>query len=274
MKSVGETMNKNLLIFALIALLAACGQARTKNDNNVNNNVELRKSPVSVGMGTLDVSFDLPVPLYVSENDEQPFDVITFKKQRDGVIIFKTNRITSLNPYQMSGGDSDREAKENIRMGLIRFPAVLTFRVLETANDFFRVVVNEKTFETVVIKKDPDYAVLPQRVLIGFPSIPKDRDYKGYYIYETWEHLLLRAEHLSFDIDFEMYDAPEGNVTYKGTRYNSLCYQATEVKSDWVKVRKARLLESYFEGIENAEGWVKWKNDKEILIRIVEFTVE
>jgi hypothetical protein len=239
----------------------------------MNGVIELPKYPVSIGLGTLDISFNLPVPLYLSENDEQPFDTLSFEKQFNGVILFKTNRIGSLNPYSMSGGDSNKAASENIRRGLIRFPAVLTFRVLEADHNFYRIVVNEKTFETVVIKKNPEYAMLPKRELFG-PSIPKDKPYKGYYIYETWEHLLLRAEFVDFDIDYEVYDKPEGNVIYKNIGNQFLPYNVTEVKGDWIKVKKAVLRESYFDGIEKAEGWVKWKSGNKILVKIVEYTVE
>jgi hypothetical protein len=271
------SQTKNIILILSLILLAVTFPLSCKGQkasDNMNNNIELHKYPASAGLGTLDVSFNLPVPLYVSENEEHPFDTLSFKRQSDGVMLFKTNIINLLKPYSMSGGNSDKEAAENIRRGLIRFPAVLSFRVLEVTDDFYRIVINEKTFATAVIKKRADYAVLPQRELFGFSNFPKDRDYKGYYIYETWEHLLLRAEHVSFDIDFGVYDAPEGNATYKGAKYNSLYYQAAEVKGDWVKLKKAPLLKSYFDGIENAEGWAKWKNDKDILIRIVEFTVE
>jgi hypothetical protein len=256
-----------MLILAAVALLSACGQSGQKNDNNMNYNVELQKLPKSVGLGTLDISFNEPVSLYASENDKQPFDVLSFEKQFDGVLLFKTKRLELLKPYMMTGGDSDDRAKANINSGLIRFPAVLAFRVLETADNFYRIVVNEETFETAIIKKDPKYAVLPQRDLVGLPNVPKDKPYKGYYIYETWEHLLLRAAGLYFHAEYEVYDKPDGEIINHKKGRDDHFRHANEINGDWIKVN---IMDK---NIKTAEGWVRWKNDKEILIEIIEFAI-
>jgi len=238
------------------------------------NDVELIKVPVSVGLGTLDISFDLPVPLYRTENDTTPMDTLTFERSASGEWLYKTNRLT-LNPYQMSEGDSDERSNEHIHMGLVCFPPVLSFRVVEADEHYWRVVVDESCFETLVIHKNPDYAVVAQRSgLFGDIDLPKDKPYKGYFAYETWEHLLQRAEFVNFQDNYTVYDAPEGKKIFEGTSRESLPYSVTEVLGDWMKVAKGLGREGYFEGIKNAEGWVKWKNETEILVRIVEYTVE
>jgi hypothetical protein len=267
-------MKKSIIILRIIAFIAGgCGEKR-KNHNKMKNNEELIKVPVSVGLGTLDISFNLPVLLYRTENDTMPVDTLTFGNSRTGEWLYKTNRL-KLNPYQMSGGDSDEAAKENINMGLIRFPPVLSFRVLEANENYYRVVVDESNFATVVIFKNPDYAIVPQRPnVFGGVNIPKDKKYKGYYAYETWEQVLLLAEFVDFCDKYAVYDAPEGKKIFEKTNPEFLPYQVTEVRGDWMKVKKGFGREGYFEGIENAEGWTKWKNDTEILVNITEYTVE
>ena len=108
----------------------------------------------------------------------------------------------------------------------------------------------------------------PVTVGLGTPDISLD--------YETWERLLLRSEYVSFaGKNYAVYDAPEGNKIFENTEHRFLPYSVIQVRGDWIKVEKARGgREGYFEGVENAEGWVKWKNDTEILVDIIEFSVE
>jgi hypothetical protein len=258
---------------------------RTNSDDNS----KLQAVPVSIGLGTLDVSFNLPVPLYRSFEDAEPFDILSFEQAKDGKLLFSTKRLKSaLQPYAISSGDSDTEARANINHGLIRFMPQLTFRALEENEKFYRVVVNEKSFETAVIRKDPDFALLPQRDLFGV-VIPKNS--KGFYIYETWEHLLLRADFVYFSDDFSVYDKINGNVVFHSAKYKFLPYNVVEVNGNWAKVIYGRGREFNFEKIQydvieinenwakdgskrDAEGWVKWRDDKRILINIIEYTVD
>lgn len=236
--------------------------------------MKLVKFPVSTGLGTLDISFNRPVPLYLIEDSKEPFDTLSFEKQLNGTILFKTNYIRSLHPYRMNGGSSDKEIEGLIRRGLTGFPAELSFRVLEATDNFFRIVVNEKTFETAVIKKDCNYAVFHQRNFLRDSTLFDEKIYKGYYIFETWEHLLRRAEYVNFNIDYDVCETPNGKIIYKHKAGKFLPYTLVDVKGDWIKVKKTQGREFNFEGIENAEGWVKWKNDKKVLVNITENTIE
>jgi hypothetical protein len=275
-------MKKQIIILGIIALIAGgCfGQATnkniTKNNNTLKNNFKLINVPVTAGLGILDISFNNPVPLYRTENDEAPFDTLVFKEDKDGVWQYETNRLKSLNPLQKHGGPSHKMAMEALKMGAGFSPAVLAFRVVEANDDYFRVVVDESSFETVVIRKRADYAVVPQREGMGGVTLPEDKPYSGYYTYETWEHLLLRAQYVSFDREnYAVYDAPEGKKIFENTDRKFLPYKVSQVQGDWIKVEKAAGgYDGYFEGIKNAEGWVKWKNETEILVGITEYTVE
>ena len=62
--------------------------------------------------------------------------------------------------------------------------------------------------------------------------------------------------------NYAVYDAPNGKKLFEITDNNEP-YWAIEVLGDWIKVGRNRLS-------ENAEGWIKWKDDKKSLIGIVE----
>jgi len=281
-------MKKALIsILTMICMLTSC-------QNNVNrNNVELIKAPISVGLGTLDISFNLPVPLYRTENDSIPFDTLSFEQNRNGSWSYKTRHLKSLEPYIMFYGDSDKEAQGRINGGLVPFLPQLAFRVLKENDSCYCVVVNEKSFETVIIRKNPDYDVLPQRGdCFGVDGIKYDyqkklyftetqgktkqnttrKYYKGYYVYETWEHLLKRALFVGFNDNYAVYDAPEGEKIFENTNHDfiPIPYKVTEVRGNWIKVKKFNSKEFNTKDINNAEGWVIWKNDKEMLVSITE----
>ena len=263
-----------ITLFATMSLFLCSGQTKQRNNMTNDKSLNLVEYPVSVGLGMFEVSFNLPVPLYRTENDITPFDTLTFRQDKNGVLQYETKCLKLFKPYKIYGGDSHEEARENINMGLVRFPPELAFRVIEANDSYYRVVIDEENFETVVIRKDSDYAELPQcRSLFGI-DMPKDRIYKGYYAFETWEHLLKRAVFVDFHrINYAVYDAPDGNKIFENTNHNFLPYNVTEVCGDWAKVKKGFGREFNFDGIENAEGWVKWKDDTKILIGITEYTV-
>jgi hypothetical protein len=265
---------KIIIIFLFAAMsFISCGE-QSKKHHQMKNNEQLVKAPVSVGLGILDISLNLPVPLFRTENDTLSVDTLIFEYSKTGELLFKTSML-ELNPYLMSGGDSDERSEEHINMGLIRFPPKLSFRVLEADENYYRVVADESNFTSVVIFKNPDYAIVPQRPnVFGGINMPKDKTYKGYYAYETWEQVLLLAEFVDFSGKYAVYDVPEGEKIFENTNRESLPYQVSEVRGDWMKVKKGFGREGYFEGIENAEGWVKWKTETEILVNIIEYTVE
>jgi len=257
-----------LILLFTVAALTSCDGQSNQNTHNLDSLSQLIKVPVSVGLGTLDISFDLPVPLYRTKNDTLPIDTLTFERDISGEWLYKTNRVP-LNPYQMSGGDSDAMAKSNIGAGLGRFPPLLSFRVVEADDRYWRVVVDESTFETVVIRKNPDYESLPHHLKILFGNMKNPC-----YAYETWEHLLMRVAFVYFEEYYAVYDAPEGEKIFENTNDNFLPYSVTQVSGDWMKVKKGSGRESRFYGMKNAEGWVKWKNDTEILVKIIEYLMD
>ena len=264
-----------ITLFAAMTFVSCSGKTNQSNNMKNDKSLNLIEYPVSVGLGMFEVSFNLPVPFYRTENDTIPFDTLTFRRDKEGVWHYETKHLKSFKPYKIFGGDSYKAANDHISMGLVGFPPELAFRVIEANNSYYRVVIDEDSFETVVIRKDPDYAELPQCSSLFGIDMPKDRTYKGYYAYEMWEHLLKRAEFVDFyRINYTVYDAPNGNKIFENTNLEFLPYNVIEVRGDWAKVKKGFGREFNFEGIENAEGWVKWKDDTKILIGITEYTVE
>ena len=119
-----------ILLTLLVAIPLVCyGQSNSTSMRN-DTGLELIKAPVSVGLGTLDISFDLPVPLYRMENDITPIDTLKFVRAEDGVWHYETKNLKSFKPYKMYGGNSHDETKRNISVGLTYLPPELSFRVL------------------------------------------------------------------------------------------------------------------------------------------------
>ena len=261
-------------IMITIILFIFCVNLCVGQSNNLNvlkNDTKLIKMPVIVGLGFLHPSFNSPLPLYRNENDSIPIDTLSFKRDEDGVWHYNTKNMKPFEPYQIYGGDSPERAERKINRGLARTGPKLVFRVLDANDSFYQIVVNENSFETVVIRKNPNYGIFSEPKW----EVVRNRTNADYFIYETWEHYLLRVEYVYFDVDYTAYDKPEGNIIFEKTDRNFTPYQVTEIRDNWIKVKIPRhYLFSRFEGMENWEGWVKWRNDEEILIRINEYFIE
>lgn len=268
-------MKTGILLLVVTAWFIGGRQTHRSNDTENDKSLNLIEYPVSVGLGLLEISFDSPVPLYRTENDTEPFDTLAFRKDTGGVWHYETKHLKSWKPYGIYGGDSDETASERINTGLVRLPPELAFRVLAANSSTYCVVIDEESFATAVIRKNPGYAVWPQRGGLFGTEAPDAGNHKGYYAFETWEHLLKRAEFVDFgQTGYAVYDAPGGKKIFENTRPDFLPYTVTEVCGDWMKVKKGHGREFNFNGIENAEGWVKWKDDTRILVDITEYTLE
>jgi len=285
MKTLLITVTITALIVIIVFIASGCnGKVTNKNitkneDNIMKNDEALIKVPVTVGLGTLDIVSDphtldispylLPVALYRTENDEIPIDTLSFTRDTEGVWHYETKNLQSLNPYEMFGGLTYETVQQIIGIKVPK-PPVIKFRVLERIDKFYRVVIDESNFATVVIRKDPDYmewecdALSFQEMLPLMDWIP---GIKGHYFYETWEQLLLRALHISFNDNsaVSVYDTPDGKKIFEEKQTVHSAYKVTEVRGDWAKIKDAWAHERDF------EGWVKWKDNTKILVRIVEY---
>lgn len=254
----------------IMAVYISCNSSSTK-PVIVDKKPQLIKTKDSLGLGTLDISFNLPVPLYRTVDTNIAFDTLKYNKLQNGKWQYTTTTANLLNPYEMSAGDSDSMAVGHIKSGLIRFPAVLAFRVLKADGNNYCIVINEKTLQTVVIKKRKDYTILSQRELFG-SDIPKNSE--GFYIYETWEHLLLRAQFVNLNTPYVLYDKPNGNIIYRNDVKTFLPLKVIEVKGDWIKMKKDNTREGNAKDMNKTQVWAKWKKGNKMLVDITEFTVE
>ncbi|MFD0715575.1 hypothetical protein [Paenibacillus sp. GCM10027626] len=227
--------------------------------------LELPKSKNKLGIGLIHFNLNTPIPLYKSESDLAPYDTLRFVRiesgKDKGKCDFQTDKLGKhLRPYTMNEGDSDKEAKEHINMGLIRFSPELTFRVLSKTDDGFTVMINEETLETSFVKvdlkndlrkntsSDPDF----------FDPNFVDSKIADWFYYETWGQALKRAWYITYD-ENEVYNQPEGTKITPSVEFN----RADSVEGDWVRLRER------YNDNKNDFGWVKWRENDSLKIGIV-----
>lgn len=253
---------KNLLILmGFLSFLTSC--ARQKQG-----------PPQAIGIGILTVNTQYPIPLYKNEADELPFDTLKFERSRSGKTLFVTD--VKLQPYLMNEGDSDKEGEEHLKMGLIHFGPELVFSVVDTGASYFRVISNQASGEEIVIKKVPGAVYYSEERMLSennCSNCPGSKYNPHWYIFETWERYLKRVEFITQD-SLVIYDQPAGKPIFQQKDQTFLPFGVTEVKGDWLKVKKGFGRESNFDNGKNYDGWIKWRAGTNLLIDITERTYE
>lgn len=227
-----------------------------------------------IGIGLLTANTQSPLPLYKTEKDTTPVDVLKFKVEKSGVTKFMTK--INLKPYELSIGDSHEAGKTNTRMGLIRFPPILRFRVVDSTDTFFKVITNEETLETLIIKRDNKnayYISERERFDNNCVNCPSSKYNPAWYIFETWERFLKRVEFITKK-DLKIYDTPDGKIIFENNNNAFLPFGVTEVKGEWIKLKKGFGREFNFDDKKNYNGWTKWREGETMLIGITEHTYE
>ena len=230
--------------------------------------------PKAIGVGLLTVNTNYEIPTYKHENDSAAFDVLKFKTGKSGVMNFISG--INLKPYQMTGGDSFSEGERNVKMGLIRFAPELKFRVIDTTSTSFKIVTNEKTWETFVIKRDAAavYYTSEQQLSDNNCSNCTESNYNPkWYIYETWDRYLKRAEYITKE-NVTVYDQPNGKIIFDNKNNVFLPFRVIGMKGEWIRLGKGFGRESDFDDFANAEGWTKWRDGSNIIIGITEHTYD
>lgn len=230
--------------------------------------------PKIIGLGLLTANTQYPILLYKNTTDKAPYAVLKFETTKSGVTKFITT--INLKPYVITGGDSFEEGKKNQNMGLIRFPPELKFQVIEASTASFKIVTNEETAETFVIKRDDKnayYTTENQLFDNSCSNCPNSKYNPRWYIFETWERYLKRAEFITKE-NIMIYDAPDGKVIFKNKDNTFLPFQVTEVKGEWIKLKKGFGRESNFDNTKNYNGWTKWREGPNKIIDIIEHTYE
>ncbi len=207
-----------------------------------------------LGIGFLTVYTTAPVPLYAHFNDSIPAGILEFIPLKTGNIDFKCN--IPLNPTIMYGGNTNKEAEENINSGLVRIFPILRFTVTKESPYYFKVITNEKNFSQHYIKKSS-----------------KKNSIKYQYLYEDWEKYLQRAEYIELDT-IEIYNKPNGKVIFKSNSTDFLPFEVEKVMGDWIKLKKNKLFYHKYKKGVNYEGWYQWKKENVLRINITEETYE
>ncbi|TCD01394.1 hypothetical protein [Pedobacter psychroterrae] len=253
---------KNLFILmGFLSFLCSC--ARQKQGR-----------PQAIGLGLLTVNTQYPIPLYKNEADDLPFDTLKFEIGKSGKTLFLSG--IELQPYLISEGDSDEEGEEHLKMGLVRFGPELKFAVVDTGEKFFRVIGNQANMNEFVIKKAPGAVYYSEeRMLYDNSCIncPGSKYNPRWYVFETWERYLKRVEFITKD-SLVIYEVPDGKVLFELKDQTFLPFAVTDVKGDWIKVKKGFGRESNFDTGKYYDGWIKWREGTHLLIDITERTYE
>ena len=254
-------MKSKILILLSYFVLFAC-----------NGQEEISNAPI--GIGLLETNTEFPISLYKNENDNVPAEILKFKTTKSGVTKFITN--LKLKPYEIYEGDSHKSGEKNRSMGLVRFPPILKFRVVDSTKTSFKVVTNENLNESFYIKRDAKsayYTTEQQHFDNNCIGCPDSNYNPNWNIFETWERYLKRAEYIS-KRNLKIYDQPNGKVIFEDKQNTFLPFNITEVNGDWIKLKKGMGRESNFDAYKNFDGWTQWKDGNKILIDITEHTYE
>jgi hypothetical protein len=245
-------MNRYLLL--LLTLLSCLNSCRWR-----------RQSPSKVlGSGLLTVNTQYPIPLYKSEKDQSPFDVLTFETRPSGEIAVISK--IDLKPYLLTSGDTEDDAKKNIRQGLVRFTAELKFCVIDSGETFFRVITNQQTLESFIIKRDPRSAYYTTVKVLR-------EDNPRWYIYETWDRYLRRVEYIT-KVQLTIYDVPNGRIIFENRKEAFMPFSVLEVKGEWIRLGKGLTPEGTTDTGNRHTGWTRWRKGTVKLIDITEKTYE
>lgn len=223
-----------------------------------------------IGLGFLNPAFNQNYPLYRSFDSTKAFDTLVIQQNPDNTFSFTTESL-SLKPYHIFKGDSFEEAELHVRMGLIYFVPELTFRVLEQRGDSFLVVINEDSGDSAVLKTDYT-STLPN----GFPAFESEGRKS---IYRPWEQYLRAAEFIQpLDGAHLLYDKPEGEIVFE--HENTPYLSVLAVDGDYINVM-VNLGRDWAKNLKDAKGrpfpkesWLRWRKDNNLLIRIVDYTLE
>lgn len=247
------------LLLALLSLLMvgiASGQVKSP-----------QVAAPTVGIGRLQVSLNDSIPLYHSANDIRAFDTLVFSKISDGAdrgrFTMSTKSGISIVPYSFSSGDSYAEAAANVEAGLAYHHPVLVFRVVSLVKGGFEVVVNEKTFETAIIKKDRKHTLYTNGTPYWSLNHSSEAVDSAWFLFETWANYLKRLTAIKVT-DPKLYDNPDGKLILSPT--GELSFQVVYTIEEWVKVQ---LTGEQKDGVRD-EVWLRWTDGKNLLVTPIE----
>lgn len=206
-------------------------------------------------IGILAVSVDVPLEIYANPKDKQYLEKIV--STRYFQTYWNIEISYSLQPFINA---PNYYWDTNTPFGY--YISRLKFRVLKSTDKYFEVFVNDETKEIGYIKKEG-------RKVVDFTDVQNEKWYQGkyetnYFIFTTWLDFLKGAEFIGA-VNCDLYDELDGNIIDKFERKE---FKVIDLQGDWLKVIQDSDSQS-----EEKAGWIKWKDNGNLRIYIVEFTI-
>ena len=244
-------MRKELILLtAILTILISCSQTNNEETNrsvdsgtsvngteaNIDKDPQTAKpetTNTALGLGLVAINFDDKTTLdfYSAPNDKKPNRTIQF---------FNDETISSWNIR-----DLDKHAKwlkpEILQLDYSQF----VFRCITVQDDWFNVMVNNETEETLWLKKNK------------------------WTTFSNWENFLkemfgvARLTNQQQKIrTLPTEDAEE--IIYKGQD----CFQVKSMKGDWIEIYTADYCDKHNTDIKTKikSGWIKWREGNKLLI--------
>ena len=251
-------MKPRLLLIALLLFTVSNLWAQGKS---------LQTVEPTIGVGRLQISLNDSIPIYKSADDIRAVDTLIFSRIADGAdrgkFTMSTKSKLNITPYAFQPGDSYNEAAANVEAGLAYHHPVLVFRVVSLVKNGFEIVLNEKTFETCIIKKDKNHTLYTNGTPYWTLNHSSDTSARAWFLYESWAGYLKRLTAVSVDNPM-IYDNPDGALIL--TPEGNISFQVVYTIEQWLKVR---LTGEQKDGVRD-EVWVRWTDGRNLLVTPIE----
>ena len=251
-------MKTRLLLTALLLLTAGSVLAQNK---------PLQRVEPTIGVGRLQISLNDSIPLYKSAEDIRAFDTLVFSRVTDGVdkgkFIMSTKTKVDILPYSFYPGDSYDDAVAKVKAGSAYHHPVLVFKVANLVKGNFEIVLNEKTFQTCVIKKDKKHTLYTNGTPYWSLNHSSEQTDPAWFLYESWANYLKRLTAVRI-VNPMIYDDPDGKLIL--TPEGDLSFQVVYTIEQWLKVR---LTGEQKDGVRD-EVWVRWTDGQNLLVTPIE----
>ncbi|SHM74258.1 hypothetical protein [Flavobacterium saccharophilum] len=207
------------------------------------------KNPI--GIGILEINSHEALPIYLSKTLDEVIDTITFDRvylgKNSGSLEINSSVLkTKFKPYAISASSGTAKSEGLINSGLASYGTTLKFTVIESNPKYFKVILNETTKEIGYIKP--------------IKSIKKQYDYK------SWKSYLQSVQMINLFSKEVLYDKPMGSKTIILDYH--CAFKVIDVQNEWAEIKPV----DYNVGSEKCkdiQGWIKWRNNDKITIKII-----
>lgn len=133
----------------------------------------------------------------------------------------------------------------------------MAFRLIEETETAYRVVINDETFETAYVLKDPSRIVYSKGMPYWNSSHPSTSRDGWWFLCESWEVYFKRM--IKVDVrDLDLYDSIDG----RKLDYTVYYVDVKELKGPWAKAVNHVKPGDFI--------WLKWTDGIRLLVRPVE----